>query len=264
MKIISKARQSALSLAIIISGLTWDFATEVAQGANVKDSVDVESKTIKNAQDSQKTIDTLSEQTQKMLDEYKLVLRQSESLKAYNDQMERLVVSQENEKASLEKQIGEIELTSREVVPMMSEMLTTLSTFVSLDVPFLPQERQDRIANLQREMDRADISTSEKFRRIMEAYQIESEYGRTIEAYRADISDESQKKLTVDFLKIGRIALLYQTLDGKISRAWDVKTKTWLTLDDKYRKTIQEGLKIARKQSAPDLLTLPIPTAEAI
>lgn len=261
MKKVPQKRFVALTTASI--GLAIGLSVPAVWAADAEDAIKVETQTIKDGQVSQKKIDKLSDQTQKMLDEYKLVLRQTEGLRAYNDQMERLVASQDDEKASLAKQIGEIELTSREVVPMMSDMLSTLEEFVKLDMPFLPSERTDRIANLKNELNRADVSTSEKFRRIMEAYQVESEYGRTIEAYRGDIKGDGDSKTTVDFLRIGRIALLYQTLDGKISKAWDQKAQKWQDLDARYAKSIQNGLKIARKQSAPDLLTLPIPTPEA-
>ena len=228
----------------------------------VKQTVAVQSQTEKVAQVSQKKVEKLADQTTTLLEEYRMILRQTESLKAYNDQMARLVESQNEEKLSLKKQIGEIELTSREVVPLMISMLSTLETFVSLDMPFLKKERAARVASLKKDMDRADVSTSEKFRRIVEAYQVESEYGRTIEAYRSEIGDESGKMRTVDFLKVGRVALIYRTLDGNEAKAWSQKSRSWIPLDESYRKSIEHGLKIARKQSAPDLLTLPMPTAE--
>ena len=100
------------------------------------------------------------------------------------------------------RQLGEIETTSREVLPMMQKMLATLDQFVKLDVPFLLEERTNRVAQLKDMMTRADVSISEKYRRIVEAYQIEMEYGRTIEAYQGKVGDK-----TVDFLRAGRVAL---------------------------------------------------------
>ena len=106
-------------------------------------------------------------------------------------------------------------------------------------------------------MDRADVTNAEKYRRIVEAYQIENDYGRTIEAYRGTLDNGK----TVDFLRVGRIALVYQTLDGEETGVWDQGAQDWVELDDSYRTSIKQGLKIARKQSAPDLIELPLPAA---
>ncbi len=92
----------------------------------------------------------------------------------------------------------------------------------------------------------------------MEAYQIENEYGRTIEAYRATL-DLDGKETTVDFLRFGRIALVYQSLDENQTGVWNQQTRSWDELDSSYRSAIRAGLRIARKQSAPDLVTLPLP-----
>jgi len=143
---------------------------------------------------------------------------------------------------------------------LILNMQTSLEEFVRLDVPFLPEERQQRLAKLKAMMPRADVTNAEKFRRIVEAYQIENNYGNTIEAYRANI--ELQNKVsTVDFLRLGRVSLYYQRLDGSETGIWDTKQKQWQLLSNDYRNVIRQGLRIARKESAPDLLTLPVPAA---
>ena len=125
-----------------------------------------------------------------MLAEYRQTNAEIGGLKAYNDQLAEQVKSQETEMATMTRQLGEIETTSREVLPMMQKMVTTLDDFVKLDMPFLPEERTNRIAALKDMMTRADVSISEKYRRIVEAYQIEIEYGRTIEAYQGKVDDK--------------------------------------------------------------------------
>jgi hypothetical protein len=140
-------------------------------------------------------------------------------------------------------------------------MIDTLDQFVGLDVPFLLEERRKRVAGLREMMDRADVTISEKYRRILEAYQVENEYGRTIEAYRAPMPGADGSR-TVDFLRVGRVALLYQTLDARESGMWDPGTKAWALLDDGYRAPIRQGLRMARKQVAPDLVEIPVPAPQ--
>jgi hypothetical protein len=135
---------------------------------------------------------------------------------------------------------------------MMQKMVTTLAQFVKLDVPFLPEERANRLAQLEDMMTRADVSVSEKYRRIVEAYQIEIEYGRTIEAYQGKVDDK-----TVDFLRAGRVALLYQSLDGGETGYWNADARKWKQ-DNDYDDAIKAGLKVAKKQAAPDFISLPV------
>jgi hypothetical protein len=140
-------------------------------------------------------------------------------------------------------------------------MIEALENFVQLDLPFLPDERSRRIADLRELMIRADVTDSERYRRIAEAYQIENEYGRTIEAYQGELDLDGQKR-QVDFLRVGRIAFLYQTLDGAKTGVWDHRSQAW-TEASASRGDVRKGLRIARKQTAPDLLKLPVPSPEA-
>jgi hypothetical protein len=209
----------------------------------------------------QDQVEALSDETDELLTRYRATLRQIESLLTYNGQMEKLVESQRVESASLEAQVDGIELVSRDVTPLMLRMIAALDAFIELDVPFLHEERAQRMAGLRELMDRANVTEAEKYRRIMEAYQIENEYGRTIEAYRSTLR-QGDRELIVDFLRVGRIALVYQSLDEAEAGAWNQQTRTWEPLDGSYRSAIRQGLRIARKRAAPDLIQLPLLNAE--
>ena len=228
----------------------------------LNDAINVEQATNNAAVQSQKTINKLSDKTQKMLEQYRSASHQTETLITYNKHLKDLLNSQETEKTSLEQQLKDIENTQREIVPLILRMLDSLDQFVSLDLPFLPEERKQRLTKLKAMMIRADVTHAEKFRRILEAYQIENDYGNTIEAYRADLTLNSVSS-SVDFLRLGRVALYYQRLDGSETGYWNKEQKQWQTLSADYRNAIRNGLRIARKETAPDLLTLPIPAAEA-
>jgi FtsZ-binding cell division protein ZapB len=207
---------------------------------------------------SQERIDELSDETETLFSRYSNTLRQIDALRVYNRQMQDLISSQEAELASLAGQLDRVELVGRSVTPLMLRMIDALESLVELDLPFLLEERTERVVELRRMMTRADVTRAEKFRRIMEAYQIENEFGRTIEAYRSTLQI-GEREVTVDFLRFGRIALVYQTLDGAEAGVWDRETRSWEPLDGSYRTAIRDGLRIARKQSAPDLIRLPLP-----
>ena len=233
-----------------------------ANAEPLNDAINTEQAINNAAIRSQKTINKLSNKTQKMLEQYRSASHQTETLITYNKHLTDLLHSQETEKASLEQQLVDIESTQREIIPLILRMLDNLDQFISLDLPFLPEERKQRLTKLKTMMVRADVTHAEKFRRILEAYQIENDYGNTIEAYKADLTMNDVSS-SVDFLRLGRVALYYQRFDGSETGYWNKEQKQWQTLSDDYRNAIRNGLRIARKETAPDLLTLPIPVAEA-
>jgi chromosome segregation ATPase len=206
------------------------------------------------ARASQDRIDQLDDETQKLLAEYRKAVSDAESFGRYADQLDVQIRSQAGEIAEIDRQLREVETTSREIAPLMQRMLATLAEFVALDIPFLPEERANRVKNLQEMMTRADVTFSEKYRRIVEAYQVEMEYGRTIEAYEGRLADDR----TVQMLRVGRVALLYQTLDGRETGYWDAAAKRWVVAND-YAHAMKEGIEVAKKQRAPELLFVPVP-----
>jgi hypothetical protein len=210
---------------------------------------------------SQARVNQLDDETQSMLLDYRDTMRETEVLRRYNEQLELQIKAQLEEMTSIQEQINEIERTNREIYPLMQRMVDTLTQFVALDVPFLAEERAKRLGTLRETLARADVSTAEKYRRILEAYTIEMEYGRTLEAYEGKLG-EGDTARTVNFLRIGRTGLLYQTLDGDETGYWDVDQKKWVE-DSDYDKYVKDGLKVARKQVAPDLLIAPVRAPEA-
>jgi Protein of unknown function (DUF3450) len=196
-----------------------------------------------------------------LLEQFRAATRQADILKIYNQHISDQIKSQTEEKLSLEKQLKDIEVTQQEVLPLILRMLNSLDKFVQMDLPFLPEERQQRVKNLREMVVKMDISNAEKFRRIMEAFQIENEYGKTIEAYKANIQ-LNNISTAVDFLRLGRVALYYQRLDGSEAGFWNKEKKQWALLPSDYSSAIRQGLRVARKETAPDLLTLPVSAPE--
>ena len=216
----------------------------------------------RDAAASQQRIDQLADQTQDMLSKYRQAVSDAESLKKYNEQLLVQVKSQRERLANMNRQLLEIENTQRNVLPLMQKMIETLEQFVALDVPFLIEERTKRVATLKQMMARADVSTSEKYRRILEAYQIEMEYGRTLEAYEGKLG-EGDKARTMQFVRMGRVSLMYQSPDGNETGYWDATAKKWVQ-EDGYAHDVREAIRVAKKQGAPDLLWAPVQAPTAV
>lgn len=233
-----------------------------ADEATLEHATETQVETDTAAQQSQEQIDNLDDETRELLAEYRQVIQQTQSLKSYNDQLDELVKSQQDELESIDEQLANIETTQRDIVPLMMHMIDVFEQFVELDLPFLPEERQQRVDSLKGLMDRSDVTLAEKYRRILEAYQVETEYGRTIEAYQGEL-ETAEREREVQFLRMGRVALYYLTLDGQEGGVWDNQEKTWHTVSGKSLKSIADGIKVARKQMPPDLLVLPLRKPEA-
>jgi hypothetical protein len=215
---------------------------------------------IHREQQTQKRIDRVSDETRTMLGEYQALSRELDGLMVYNDQMQRLVTSQDEEKQLIAQQIEEIDFTRQQIVPLMLRMIDQLGTFIGRDRPFLLDERSRRVRQLTDLMDRSDVTLAEKYRRILEAYQIELDYSRTLEAYSEEIETDGVKR-TVDVLRVGRAGLYYQTLDRQDAAYWDNRKKAWAPASSAERRAIQRGLRIASQQLAPELLELPLAVA---
>lgn len=205
--------------------------------------------------DSQKRVDALAEQGRDLSEDYRTTLRESEGLKLYLTQLRAQLDSQQEEMQVIREESAQLDRTNIEIQPLMGRMLGSLEQFVELDVPFLKADRVMRVAKLNEMMPRADVTVSEKYRRIVEAYQIEMEYGRTIEAYKGVLGDKE-----VEFLRVGRVGLFYQTPDSGETGYWDVDKKAW-AVDNGYAEGVREGLKVALKQASPNLLIVPIQAA---
>lgn len=207
-----------------------------------------------NAQ-AQDKVDQLDDERREVAQQYRQVLREIEATETYLDQIETLIADQEDEMADIRDQLDRVGDTERDVIPLMVDMVDHYEDFVKADIPFLYEERLDRVRRLRETMNQSGVPTSEKFRLIMEAYQIELDYGRTMEAYEGTLGPDSDR--TVEFLRAGRTMLIYRTLDESEFGYYDKKAKEFKSLSGRYKQDIDNAIKVAREQAAPVLLVLP-------
>jgi hypothetical protein len=240
----------AVSILSVINTQAWAQSLDEVLG--------VRETTTADGRKSQLKIDELTDETQDLLTQYKQVMKIVDGLRVYNQQQERLIRNQEKELEQLAVSIDNVTIVNRQITPLIERMIDNLETFISLDLPFLSSEREERITFLRETLDRSDVEVSEKFSQVMQAYQVENSYGATIEAY-SDIIDLNGQERQVDMLKWGRVSLVFQSPDGAVSGAWNKQTGSWDILSDDFAPGIRDAIRIARKTQTANIVKLPVP-----
>ena len=257
----SKVSKKSL-IATAIVGVLALAGSNIAAADALTDLQKAEAKIFKQSAKSQAKINNIYEQTQDLLAEYRNTVDEGDVLRGYNDHVQRMVDDQQVNLVSLQRQIDSIDEFKQGVVPLMYKMIDSLDKFIELDVPMNLDRRKDRIANLRDIMDDSNVTTSEQFRLVLEAYEIEAGYGTIFDAYQGEI-DLGGRTLTADFVHMGRVALVAQSLDAKNSWLWNNQTRAWEELGDEYLKPITDAIRMARKQLPMDLAKLPVFAAGA-
>lgn len=216
-----------------------------------------------DSQQSQQRIDQLAEQTRAREQEYKQILKQSEGLKVYLGRLDAQIGDQGRRLQDIEESITQVAVVQRQLPSLIERMIDSLEEFIALDFPFYLDERRQRVEFLRGNLSDSQLSVAEKFRQVIEAYQIENEYGRKISTYKGSVEVEPGVARDVNMLHIGRVALMYQTTDAKSSGAWDPAQRQWVPLDGgQYGKAIRQAIRIAENQAAKDILTVPVAAPE--
>ena len=209
------------------------------------------------AQQSQLKIDNVDSDIRAAEREFRGVVKEVEGLEVYIEQLNKQLAAQDKELVDIENSIRQVTLIERQITPLMLRMIDGIDLFVSADVPFQKEERLARVEGLKDLMGRSDVTVAEKYRKVMDASQKEMDYGRTIKTYRGPLNVAGTER-EVDFLRVGRIALMFQSLDGESLGVWDNQAKTWAPLDAEYKSKLTMALRIAREQAAPDLIKVPL------
>lgn len=250
-------------LTTIVSCLALVGVVSTVQSSTLDSILIVSEEKTEAARQSQARVDRLADETRDLLSDYKSVMKQVDGLKVYNARLQRQIDNQNRRIGDIEDSIEQVTVIQRQMTPLIIRMVDGLERFVELDVPFHMEEREQRVQFLRDNLDRSDVSVAEKFRQVLEAYKIENEYGRKLDAYKGSVEIDGTER-DVNFLRVGRIALVYQTTDTELSGAWDQENRTWIALDrGEYRSAIMQGLRIARQEASIDLMNMPIPAPEA-
>jgi hypothetical protein len=243
------------------------FATSVIaiSGSVFAQSVDqvlqADQRRLNLAQQSQERINGVVDGTRSLEDQYRAINKEIDGLKVYNRLMRAQVEGQTATLEDIGLSMDQVDVINRQIFPLMERMIDGLDQSVKIDVPFLMEERTGRVNNLKEIMSRSDVSVAEKFRKVMEAYQIENDYGTTIEDYKQSLTLEGEGTRAFNMLRIGRVGLYFQSDDTKITGMWDNSERQWV-IENSARNEVRKGLRVARQLIAPELINIPVSAAE--
>jgi len=206
---------------------------------------------------SQAKIDSTESETDKLINEFKVVSKQVEGLKLYNAQKRIQIQAQLDLMDKYDEQLVQVVVMQRQIPPLAQRMLEGLEKYVNLDTPFHIEERRQRLDLVRASLSNPKVTASEQVRQILEAYNIEAEYGRKLDAYDATIVLGGQE-LVVNILRVGRLGMFFQTKDERQTGYYDTETGSWEELGGGYRVTVRDGIRMANKLAPMDIMMLPI------
>ena len=228
---------------------------------SVDDVLRADARRLELAQASQERVNDIVEGTRSLTDQYRAINKEIDGLRVYNRLMTAQVQGQEATLEDIALSMDQVDVINRQIFPLMERMIDGLEQSIALDIPFLLEEREARMATLTETMSRSDVSVAEKFRKVMEAYQIEMDYGSSVEHYSQSLDLPDLGSRDYNMLRVGRVGLYFQSDDAAITGWWNAETGNWEVLGNEHRNEIHKGLRMARQLIAPELLLLPVPAA---
>lgn len=231
------------------------------QAAPLDQMIDIKHRENSEGRLTQQRVEEMDDRKQHLIERYRQLALELDQVERSNQSLEIMVAGQTKMQDEFAAQVAQIDTTQRHITPMMIDMVDALEQFVRLDLPFLPEERSLRTSALRQILEDPTVNQSTRYTRILDAYQIESDYGRSLETYQEKVTLEDGVRI-VNVLRIGRIGLYYLSLDGTQAGYWERKAQQWRPLPTSSLSSLKKGILIAQKKATPDLLNLPVTVME--
>lgn len=255
--------------------LALGFAALAARADEVGEALDTSLASQRAARESQARVGRLDDEARALREKRRGVEWRAMQLSAYAEQLEQEAAVEEQKRGQLETELNRIASTGTDLLPLMRRMVAELKDFVARDLPFLQDARRQRVADLEALLDDPRRGSAEKFRRVLEAYRTEVDYGHSLGAEDAETAcagtaapvasegvgpDAAPRKVAL--VRVGRVGLYCLEADGQRGAYWDATAARWEPLDDDGVEALQRALAVARGEAPPELLVLPVRAAE--
>ena len=208
-------------------------------------------------QDTQQKREEWMEERDTMLRELERLEKENQELTERRDQLASKVSATRERITNKENEHQGVKQISEDIRPFLEETLAWLASETKSGLPFLAKERRDRVTRLQALMDDPDVPVNRKFRKIMEALLIEAEYGTTVEVSNETIELDGEPVL-VNILRLGRLNLFFQTLNGNRCGLYNMATSGWEELPREENRNIKMAADMALKRRPVEFVNLPV------
>jgi hypothetical protein len=224
--------------------------------AQLENTVSVSRNMTASSAASQQRIEQFDDDADNMLREYRAVNQQIDNIQLFIDKQDIYLKSQSKEISSLSNQLENVENIKRGIIPMMLRMAAAIEDSVESDLPFLINERRARIQRIKNVLTNPDIPPAEQYRQVLNAYKIEVAYGQGVDSYEGPHPTKSGQK--VNFLRYGRLALVYMAKDESDIGYYDLASKSWKPVGGKHALSILQAIRVANEEAAPEIVFAPV------
>jgi len=163
----------------------------------------------------------------------------------------------------LEFKKAELNQLREKLEPYLEGVILRLQDFVAQDLPFLESEREKRLNALKNSMDNYDLPLSEKLRRVFEeGLQIETEYGRMVEALEGETLNIDGVDTQVIIFRLGRVGMYYMTLDEEQTGFYNAVSGQWEALPKSMNREISLAVDFGQRKRSVEIVKLPLGAVE--
>lgn len=231
-----------------------------AANAQLDQALQVARQSTQEGAQAQDQIDALADQADNAERNYLALREQIESQEVFLEQQRVFLRSQENELTELNRQLERVGNIERDLTPMLLEMYVALESFIEQDLPFRMSVREDRLARIRSALEDAQVSPAERYRLLLNAYEIEASYGRSLVAYEEEVEVDGTPQ-PANILQIGRVALI-RDVGGNL----EMLTKDnpeWRSVPGSMASDVQRAFRIANEVTTPEVFVAPLPGPDA-
>jgi Protein of unknown function (DUF3450) len=251
-------RKRTATLVVLATGLAvGTCVVPISAQQETKKLSDTVDKTVDTRQATQKKQDDWSREQADLTARYKSAKAQVEYLEKQRAYEAKEARALEDGITELRRRLVESDRLNATIQDTLNAVVNRLDAWVHTDIPFLMAEREERIAELKREVVKPDLTSAEKLRRVLEGLQVEANYGNTVEVYQDHLLLNGED-VFADFMRVGRVSVFWRTPDGKRVGEYDRGKHEWVQLDGQYKRNIGLAMDMAGRLRPTEVVELPL------